>query len=278
MKTLLWIFALILTLAAAVYQRMTGPTYPLKTSVNTGVKSYSIQFLRSHSTTTDCPVILEISDITVKGTLSYRKYPTRDEMTKLDLKREGDKLVGYLPHQPPAGKLEYKVDLERNGSQLKLAANSPVVIRFTGDVPKIILGIHIFLMFLAMFFSNISGFLALFKMSNYKNMAVVTFIVLIAGGFVLGPIVQKYAFDHYWTGAPFGWDLTDNKTLIAIVAWLVAIVMIRKKNANIWIIAASLVTIIVFSIPHSLHGSQLNVETGKIIQGNIIPYIATFLN
>ena len=278
MKTLLWIFALLLTLAAAVYQRMTGPTYPLKTSVNTGVKNYSIHFLRSHSTSTDCPVILEISDITVNGTLSYRKYPTHDEMTKLDLKREGDKLVGYLPHQPPAGKLEYKVDLARNGIHLKLGTESPVVIRFTGDVPVLILGIHIFLMFLAMFFSNISGLLSLFKIPNYKSMAVLTFIVLVAGGFVLGPIVQKYAFDHYWTGAPFGWDLTDNKTLIAIIAWLIAVVMIRKKNANLWILAASLVTIIVFSIPHSLHGSQLNVETGKIIQGNIIPFIATFLN
>jgi hypothetical protein len=197
-------------------------------------------------------------------------------MTKTELKREGDKLVGYLPHQPKAGKLEYNVDLVKNGAPLKFTNSAPVVIRFTGDVPKVILGVHIFLMFLAMFFSNIAGLLAMFKMHTYKFMAFLTFVVLIAGGLVLGPIVQKYAFDHYWTGAPFGWDLTDNKTLIAILGWLLAMIMIRKKHANLWILGASLITIIIFSIPHSLHGSQLNVETGKIIQGNILPYLATF--
>ncbi len=278
MKTLLWIFALLLTLSAAVYQRMTGPTYPLKTQVNTDIQHFPIEFLRSHSSGSDCPVILVITDIAVKGTLSYRKYPTRDEMTKVDLKREGDKLVGYLPHQPPAGKLEYKIDLIKNNIPLNLGTGAPIVIRFTGDVPHVILGIHIFLMFLAMFFSNIAGLLAMFKIRPYKLMAFVTFVVLIAGGLVLGPIVQKYAFNHYWTGAPFGWDLTDNKTLIAIIGWLIAMIMIRKKYARLWILAASLITIIIFSIPHSLHGSQLNVETGKIIQGNIIPYLATFLN
>ena len=266
MKTLLWIFALLLTLSAAVYQRMTGPTYPLKTKVNTETQHFPVEFLRSHSSGSDCPVILQITDITVKGTLSYRKYPTHDEMIKVDLKREGDKLVGYLPHQPPAGKLEYKIDLVKNGVPLKFGTGAPVVIRFTGDVPHVVLGIHIFLMFLAMFFSNIAGLLAVFNIRSYKLMALVTFVVLIAGGLVLGPIVQKYAFNHYWTGAPFGWDLTDNKTLIAILAWLLAMVMIRKKYARLWILSASLITIIIFSIPHSLHGSQLNVETGKIIQ------------
>ena len=108
-------------------------------------------------------------------------------------------------------------------------------------------------------------------------MSVLTFIVMMIGGLILGPLVQKYAFNEWWAGVPYGWDLTDNKTLIAILAWLLALVMIRYKSASSWVIAASLVTIIIFSIPHSLYGSQLNQETGKIIQGNILPLITTFL-
>ena len=127
-----------------------------------------------------------------------------------------------------------------------------------------------------MFFSNIAGILAVFRIPSYQIISIITFIVLIVGGLILGPIVQKYAFDEWWTGAPFGWDFTDNKTLIAIFAWLLAMVMIRKNKANLWILAASLVTIVVFAIPHSLWGSQLNQETGKIIQGNILPFLATY--
>jgi len=278
MKSLLWVLALIITLSAAVYQRVTGPTYPLTVVVESGLQKLSVQLLRSHSSSTPCPVILRIPDITVNGTLNYRKYPTKDEMIKVDLKREGDQLVGYLPNQPPAGKLEYRIDLVKNGIPVNFGASTPVVIRFTGDVPRIILGVHIFLMFLAMFFSNIAGLLAIFKLRPYKFMAFVTFVVLVIGGFIFGPIVQKYAFNEWWTGIPFGWDLTDNKTLIAILVWFLALFMIRKKSAALWIIVAALMTIVVFSIPHSLYGSQLNQETGKIIQGNILPFIATYLN
>ena len=273
----LWIFAIILTLAAAVYQRMTGPTYPLTVVVNSGIQKIPIKLLRSQQGKADCPVILQIADIGVKGSVSYRKFPSHDEMTKVELKREGDKLVGYLPNQPPAGKLEYKVELSKNGNQIKMGSSNNVVIRFTGDVPHLVLYIHIFLMFLAMFFSNIAGLLSLFNLRFYKLTAVLTFVILVIGGFILGPVVQKYAFNEWWTGIPFGWDLTDNKTLIAVLAWLLAMLMIRKNKARVWIIVASLTTIAIFSIPHSLWGSQLNQETGKIIQGHILPFLATFL-
>ena len=56
----------------------------------------------------------------------------------------------------------------------------------------------------------------------WGSMRGMTLVFLVAGGFVLGPIVQHQAFGAYWTGIPFGFDLTDNKVLIALVAWGVA--------------------------------------------------------
>jgi len=276
MKSFIWIFALLITLAAAYYQRATGPTHPFKTEVNNGIQKFPVVFQRSHSGTTDCPVVLQISDIKVKGYLLFRKYPGNGEMTKVELKREGDRLTALLPNQPPAGKLEYRFELEKDGMPLVINNDIPVLIRFTGSVPKIILVIHILLMFLAMFFSNATGLLALFGIRTYKFFTIVTFAVLFIGGLIFGPIVQKYAFNEWWTGIPFGWDLTDNKTLIAVLVWLMALEMLRKKSASWWVILASLVTIAIFTIPHSLYGSQLNQETGKIIQGSILPFLQLF--
>ena len=34
--------------------------------------------------------------------------------------------------------------------------------------------------------------------------------------------VQKAAFGAYWTGFPFGYDLTDNKTVLMWLAWVLA--------------------------------------------------------
>lgn len=276
MKGFIWIVALLITFAAAYYQRETGPTLPVKTVVNTEVQRFPVEFMRSHAGSTDCPVILQIPDITVKGVLLYRQFPTNDEMTIVDLKREGDKLVAFLPNQPPAGKLEYQVDLEKDGTPLTISYSAPVVIRFRGDVPAVVMVTHILLMFLAMLFSNATGIYALLGMRSYRFLTVLTFVILFIGGLVFGPIVQKYAFNEWWAGIPFGWDLTDNKTLIAVLVWLMALEMIRKKNAAVWVIIASLVTIAIFLIPHSLFGSQLDQETGKIIQGNILPFLQLF--
>ena len=96
------------------------------------------------------------------------------------------------------------------------------------------------------------------------------------GGLILGPIVQKYAFNEWWAGIPFGWDLTDNKTLIAILVWLMALEMLRKKSSAFWVVVASIVTMVIFAIPHSMFGSQLDPETGKIIQGSILPFLQLF--
>ena len=85
----------------------------------------------------------------------------------------------------------------------------------------------------------------------------------------MGPIMQFQAFGEYWTGFPKGYDLTDNKTLLAFVMWIAALTLNLKKNRPIWIIAAAIFTLIIFSIPHSLFGSELNYETGKVIQGMI---------
>ena len=87
-----------------------------------------------------------------------------------------------------------------------------------------------------------------------------------------GPIVQYYAFNELWTGIPFGWDLTDNKTLIALIFWILAVVMNRKKERPLYVALASFVLLLVFSIPHSLFGSQLDYTSGQVTQGIILNF------
>jgi len=97
--------------------------------------------------------------------------------------------------------------------------------------------------------------------------------MMFVGGFILGPIVQYNAFGQAWTGFPLGHDLTDNKTLIAFVAWMFAVAMNWKKDRPWATVIASIVTIVIFSIPHSLRGSELNYESGKVVTGFIMNFI-----
>ncbi len=88
--------------------------------------------------------------------------------------------------------------------------------------------------------------------------------LLVVGGLFLGPLVQKFAFGAYWTGWPYGTDLTDNKTLIAFLAWLPAtIAAVRGLRTRLAVVLGWIVMMGVFLIPHSMRGSELDwSETG----------------
>jgi hypothetical protein len=118
----------------------------------------------------------------------------------------------------------------------------------------------------------VAGMMAAIKYPLYRKYGLWTLILLIAGGMILGPVVQYYAFGDLWTGVPFGWDLTDNKTLIGLLFWIAAVLMNRKSEKPVYTILAAVMLLIVFSIPHSLFGSQLNYSTGEVTQGIILNF------
>jgi len=268
-----WVLAVIITLVAIIYQRKTGPTYDKKVRVTIDNQEYRLKLIRSHGGTTDCKIELGLPDQNIGGVLAYKKYPTNDEWTKVEMVRENDNLVGSLPNLPPAGKYEYKITLRKGDQTFDLNEGGSVIIRFKGEVPSSILFPHIFFMFFAMFLGNVAGIMALFKYNKYRFFTNVTVIALFIGGMILGPVVQLYAFGELWAGVPFAWDLTDNKTLVAFLFWLLAFFMNRKKERPVYTIVASIVMLMVYSIPHSMFGSELDPETGKVIQGWIQLYL-----
>lgn len=266
-KTLIfWAIAIVITLTAAWYQRVTGPTYPLDAAVTIGGIEYRFELIRSHGGDKDAEIRLPIPGDDVGAELKWRRYPTQDPWTVTPFVRDGETLVAFLPVQPAAAKLEYFVSVHNGSGAVDVGGGRPVTIRFKGDVPAFVLIPHIILMFVAMLISNLAGLLALFKDERFRKYAVIAFALVGVGGMILGPIVQWYAFGEFWTGVPFGWDLTDNKTLIAFVAFAIAVIGTRGKK-NAWLVLlAALVMLAVFSIPHSMFGSEFDYTTGVIKQ------------
>jgi hypothetical protein len=264
-----WILAFTITISAAFFQRVTGPTYPKKVTAVINNVSYDLNLKRSQTNTRECNIKFEVP-ASVTGTIFYRRYPSGDDWSKAGMMHLNGFLSGVLPSQPAAGKLEYYIILHTpDGSDLPLLKEKPVIIRFKGNVPALVMIPHILIMFIAMLLSSLAGIYAISRNPKYKKYGILTFAFLIAGGLVLGPLVQMYAFGDLWTGIPFGWDLTDNKTLIAAVVWLTAVLVNRKKERPYWTLAASIVLLLVYSVPHSLFGSQLNYASGEVSQGII---------
>jgi hypothetical protein len=288
-KVILWSLAFLITVVAAVYQRRTGPTYPKELKVTLNNIKYDLKLVRSLALDEKPEVKLTISDTSIKARLFYKRLMSHDDyqvadflykvypvhsffMNKVLKITEEKGLFAEVPQQPAAGKLQYYIEITDSGGTISYFKESPIIIRFKGGVPSLILIPHILLMFLAMLFSTLAGLMAVIKFPLYKKYALRTLILFATGGLILGPIVQYYAFGDLWTGIPFGWDLTDNKTLIAFIFWFLAVLMNRKKEKPVYTILAAIVLLLVFSIPHSLFGSQLDLTTGQVTQGIILNF------
>ncbi|MCK9203778.1 MAG: hypothetical protein M0P58_04990 [Bacteroidales bacterium] len=255
---LIWLFAVVFTLATAVYQRKTGPTHPIKGEIKIDQQIIKYKLIRTYDGADGASIKILTHDTTIHGEMVYRRYKSHDRWVISNMGRSGDTLTGFLPHQAPAGKIMYQVTLIK-GDRRYLLNNHPAVLRYKNPVPGYVLFPHILFIFMAMLFSTVTGLMALFKGKNVYLFAWITVITLTLGGMILGPIVQKFSFGAYWTGWPFGRDLTDNKSLIAFIFWLIALFILNKNRENrAWPVIASVILLVVFLIPHSFWGSEID--------------------
>ena len=141
-----------------------------------------------------------------------------------------------------------------------------MIIRFKGAVPAFVLVPHILFMFFSMLIGMRAALGAFFAPNTMRRYAWISLIGISVGGMILGPIVQKFAFGAFWTGFPFGYDLTDNKTLIMWVVWLAACLVIGRaprkdeRLGRLAVVLAAIVMTVVYLIPHSLRGSELDYD------------------
>lgn len=282
-KVLLWIAAITITLSAVYFQRITGPTKPLrlefsyKDSVCNAVLLRSTETTLTHdeaisdykSTVKTSPVKIMVSGLPegVKAEMIYSLYPGDWGADTLKSSRAGDMFTFDVPALPAASKIKYSVYLVDDFDRVSVGEGN-VILRFKAPVPAYVLIPHILLMFIAMLFSNFTGVASYLKNIRIDKYALIVLITLGLGGLILGPIVQKFAFDAYWTGWPFGEDLTDNKTLFAFIIWFVAWLLNRKKGSRKYLyIIAALVMLLVYSIPHSTAGSEYDHSKGEVVTG-----------
>ena len=255
-KTVLfWSLAFIITIASAVYQRVTGPTYPQSGSLPSWYgKTINYKFERSHTTSSNYLIEINTGDENIGGSLHWRHYNTNEEYSTIEM-TGGKTLKAELPAQKRLVKLEYYVTLYKKDTTNVTAVipAEPIVIRFKDDVPIAVLIPHVFFMFFAMMISTRTGLEYWGEGKNLTKLATWTLIVLFIGGFALGFAMNGYAFGDIWGGWPFGTDVTDNKTQVAFIGWLIAFFMIKKnKSPKLAVLLAALLLLAVYMIPHSL--------------------------
>lgn len=274
---LLWLLSGALAIATFFHQNRTGPTYPLRGAVATAHGPAAFVFLRSEEIGTGLQIMVkEPVPAGLAGSVKWRRYKSADSWTQTPMtartfrftrRGEVEELKGIgvvLPSLPErAGKYEYFVSLDDGSGPRSVTGEKPIYARYKAPVPRWVLVPHILAIFLSMTLALRTGMQALVG-GRVKGLLWATIGSLLLGAFVLGPIVQRYAFGVLWSGIPFGYDWTDNKVLVELAAWALAALFIGEaRRGRTAVLAATLVTLAIYLIPHSVFGSEYDYTKGS---------------
>jgi hypothetical protein len=262
---LLWMLAFMLTVLLAVYQRLSGPTRPVRGKLDIDGTEIRYKLYRSWTNYKPLPVLVVAPGSGIEFRLHFRRFPfiADENWTTVAMGKQDGAFQGAVPGQPAAGKVAYKVEARGREGSSWLNHGDPVVARFKGAVPTWLLLLHVHFMFAGLLLAFRTGLEALRRDGRWQKFIPWTLGVTAVGGLIMGPLVQKYAFGAYWTGFPLGGDLTDSKTLFAVLFWLAAFFL--RKKSRWWTVAATVLMVAVYLIPHSVLGSELNYKTGQVI-------------
>ncbi len=276
-SALLWIASVVLTLGALTYQDKTGPTYPLEGNFQTARGPVHFKFLRSEVIGTSLDIMLaDPVPAGVGGSVKYRRYKSNDEWSTLPMapgefnftrRGQTEKVTGLGVRLPSlnerAGKYEFFVYIgDGTGEPVSVTRDQPIYARYKAEVPTGVLIVHIFVILASMAFA-VRTVLEAAVDGQFKWMLWATTGSLVLGAFILGPIVQWYAFGVWWAGVPYGFDWTDNKVLVELAFWLIALYANRgSRRGRLWVYLAGVVTLVVYFIPHSVFGSEYDYTTG----------------
>ncbi len=278
LSTALWILAVGIMFSAAAHQERTGPTKEFRGVFRIGGQEHAYALVRSGNTDAPAPVVVPDPGPEVTGTVYFKRYPTADPFRPIPMERVAGDLQALLPVQPAAGKVEYYVVLEGPEGVVRIPeGEETLILRYKDPVPLGFLVPHVLCMFVGLLVGVRAALGALFQPAGMRRLAWTSLFLLTVGGMILGPIVQKYAFGAFWTGWPFGHDLTDNKTLIMWLVWVVAGVVVwrRPSHPDLWtrgaVLLAGVIMLGVYLIPHSLRGSELDYSTLESSPLNEVP-------
>jgi hypothetical protein len=193
---------------------------------------------------------------------------------------EENVFVASLPHYPKATKAWYYIEATKgtDNGEIKVilpdkttSAFKPVLLKYEGKVPTYIVIPHVLCNFGAIFFMVLTLFSALDVRKGRKALKdtvqypLITFILMFLGFVPFGIAMNHFAFGVIWEAFPFGKDVTDNKSQIILLCWLITLFLVKgtlfgkgeqknfvsERGYSTSVIISFIITVAMYAIPHS---------------------------
>lgn len=192
-----------------------------------------------------------------------------------------DVFVASIPYHKKGTQARYYIEAQKQSGDKQISVSlpdknspnfRPILLKFEGNVPPYIIVSHVFCNFAGIFFSVLAIFSTVDLMRGKSTLkksvlfSLLTFIFLFTGFLLVGSALNSFAFGVMWEAFPFGSDITDNKSQIILLFWVVTLFLVKgtifgkdpsknlvsEKTYSTMVIISFVVTVIMYLIPHSI--------------------------
>jgi len=144
------------------------------------------------------------------------------------------------------------------------------LIKVKGKPNTYLLVTHVVIIFIALFFFLFAGYLSVRALQHRRSLLYIPRVaflgtaIFFVASIPLGMVVAYQTYGVPWTGFPVGDDLTDNKSLVILIYWIVCAVLYRgslwrKDPSHDFLpmitlpyvhLAGAVLTAVLFALPH----------------------------
>ncbi|MEW5806686.1 MAG: hypothetical protein AB1756_04985 [Acidobacteriota bacterium] len=223
-----------------------------------------------------------LGDVRIRRVTLFYRIGGEKDLHQIEMKPvlQSNHYSAFIPGQGIGSKIYYyfvaesekgeKATLPAEAAEGKGLYGGMYRIGFEGKVTKPLLWMHILFMVSALIFLIHSIYFALRNcltgedfMKCYGTVLAGTIIFTVTA-FGIGPYVAWEAFGVGWSGIPYGWDITDNKSLvIALYFWIILILgrknfrqkeekFLRNRTFAALSIIGIILTAVLYLVPHSI--------------------------
>jgi hypothetical protein len=142
--------------------------------------------------------------------------------------------------------------------QLRIPPSGELRARFEGDVPGVLIGLHVVptllaaLLLLGAFHSSLGELVGVRLPGSHRAWVWLAVLLFTVGAIVVGAVVAGIALGAPWGGWPFGSDVTDTKSELIALYWAALLVAtVRKPRASAIGTALGVIgTLVLYLLPH----------------------------
>lgn len=247
-KVFVLAIALLLAILATFLQQFFSTDRPYKFYMQLNEIEYKIKLPAIHDEAEECLFEINIPDTAVKGTIYYRQFNSSEKWAEIQLIRMGDNLVSVLPANKPNSKLEFYVTFTTNGNIYNIGQKEPLVVRYLGEVPKLLTYSYVILLFISLLLAIYVGLISLYNIDSYKKYS--NYLFYMFGAItLLGIIIHYMWYRHFFIENTLLNDLKLYKYILAFGLWAMVYKLNKKYKARFITLIVSVITLILYIVP-----------------------------